>query len=88
MLFRSSLGDEANAVLVGAPVVVQLLAGLLRDGDRDFRLAAAEALGRLGDPRTTRILGEACQDIDPWVRHAAGKASEEIQERGRAQAEP
>jgi HEAT repeat protein len=82
-----ALEGEPNTVLVEAPVVVQLLAGLLRDGDRDFRLAAAEALGRLGDHRTSKVLEEAREDIDPWVKHAAERAYEEMQERGRARAE-
>ena len=86
---RSLEDNDSNGVLVEAPLVVQLLAGLLRDGDRDFRLAAAESLGRLGDPRTTRVLNEARQDIDPWVKSAAERAYEEVQdqERSRAPAE-
>lgn len=73
--------EEASAAMAQAPLTVQLLVGLLRDSDRDFRLAAAEALGRLGDVRVETALGLAQQDIDPWVQAAAGHAWEAIQHR-------
>ncbi|MBI1840094.1 MAG: HEAT repeat domain-containing protein [Verrucomicrobia bacterium] len=71
----------ATAAIASAPRTVQLLVGLLRDHDRDFRLAAAEALGRLGDARVAIALGTARQDIDGWVQVAANNAWEEIQRR-------
>ena len=71
----------ATAAIASAPRTVQLLVGLLRDQDRDFRLAAAEALGRLGDARVAMALGTARQDIDGWVQLAANNAWEEIQRR-------
>ena len=73
--------EEASAAMAQAPLAVQLLVGLLRDSDRDFRLAAAEALGRMGDIRVGVALGQAQQDIDTWVKTAAGRAWGEIQQR-------
>ena len=73
--------EEATAAMAQAPMAVQVLVGLLRDSDRDFRLAAAEALGRLGDERVAMALGTARQDIDRWVQSAANTAWEEIQKR-------
>ncbi|MBM3847580.1 MAG: HEAT repeat domain-containing protein [Verrucomicrobia bacterium] len=72
----------------GGPVVasetteiIRLMLELLRDPDRDFRLAAAEALGRTGDTRVALALGPSLQDIDPWVSQAAQAACDEIQQR-------
>jgi HEAT repeat protein len=50
---------------------VPILMDLLRDFDRDLRLAAAEALGRLRDKNTEAVLAEAVRDRDPFVQHAA-----------------
>jgi len=46
----------------------------LGDWDRDLRLAAAEALGRLADPRATDSLCRALRDVDHWVRLGAEQA--------------
>lgn len=50
------------------------LAGRLKDTDRDTRRAAAEALGRTGDPRAADALVDALQDEARSVREAAAAA--------------
>lgn len=79
--FQQPEETAATAAMASAPRTVQILVGLLRDPDRDFRLAAAEALGRMGDARVAIALGSARQDIDPWVQASANQAWEEIQQR-------
>lgn len=50
----------------------RILASGLKDPDADFRLAAAEVLGRLGNVGFADSLAAALQDTDEWVRwHAA-----------------
>lgn len=49
---------------------------LLQDPDRDVRLASAQSLGRLGDPRAASSLMTAMSDADEGVRHAAAEAVE------------
>ena len=51
-----------------------ILADLLRDHDRDLRLAAAEALGELQDQNAVPNLTAASRDADPFVRQAAESA--------------
>ena len=79
--FEQPEETAATAAMASAPRTVQILVKLLRDSDRDFRLAAAEALGRLGDARVAIALGSARQDIDPWVQASANHSWEEIQRR-------
>lgn len=73
--------DAGTAAIAEAPVVIQSLVSLLRDADRDFRMAAAEALGRMGDTRVTPALDAARQDIDQWVQAAANEAWTTLQKR-------
>jgi HEAT repeat protein len=47
--------------------------------DRDFRQAAAEALGRLGDRRATKQLFQSLDDQDEWVRVAAANSLQTMQ---------
>jgi HEAT repeat protein len=49
----------------------EMLMELLGDYDRDLRLAAVEALGRLGDTRAITPLVASLRDDDVWVREAA-----------------
>jgi HEAT repeat protein len=51
-----------------------ILTELLFDRDRDLRLAAAGALGRLQDPNAASHLAAATSDPDEFVRHAAQAA--------------
>ena len=51
-----------------------ILADLLRDRDRDLRLAAAEAFGRLHEKNAVPNLAAAVQDSDAFVRQAAERA--------------
>jgi len=54
--------------------VFSILCDLLFDRDRDMRLAAAEALGRLQDKNAMTILGAAVHDTDRLVKKAAQQA--------------
>jgi HEAT repeat protein len=51
-----------------------LLADLLFDRDRDLRVAAAEALGRLREPGASTVLAAAARDADLAVQQAAQAA--------------
>jgi len=51
--------------------VFSILCDLLFDRDRDMRLAAAEALGRLQDKNAITVLGAAVHDTDVLVKRAA-----------------
>jgi HEAT repeat protein len=51
-----------------------ILADLLRDRDRDLRLAAAEAFGQLREKNAAPNLATAVQDSDAFVRQAAERA--------------
>ncbi len=55
-------------------LAVSLFVAVLCDADRDLRRAAAEALGRLGDPRAQSPLMRLQIDPDPGVRDAADAA--------------
>ncbi len=50
------------------------LAALLRDGDRDIRLAAVVALGKVGDVKACTTLFQASTDENCFVRVAAREA--------------
>jgi HEAT repeat protein len=51
-----------------------ILTDLIRDADRDLRLAAADALGRLPEKSAGEILAFAANDSDAFVRQAAQNA--------------
>src|SRR6185436_5436779 len=53
---------------------VEILLETLDDHDPDLRLAAAEALGRVGDHRAREALTTALQDLEASVRKAAASA--------------
>jgi HEAT repeat protein len=67
----SGLGDTAQ---FRRKTALDLLVEVLGDYDRDLRLAAVEALGRLGDARAVTPLMSMLSDDDRWVREAASKA--------------
>ena len=67
----SAASDTEHYKRLGA---VEMLTAALRDSDRDFRQAAAEALGRIGNAGCIPSLVAALSDEDPWVRTAAGSA--------------
>jgi HEAT repeat protein len=54
--------------------VVAILTDTLKDQDRDFRQAAVEALGRIGDNRVVPPLVVALDDADQWIGRAAALA--------------
>jgi len=64
----SSEGYEKRAAAFGA------LVSALSFAHPDFRLAAAEALGRIADPRAAQSLMPLLNDFDKWVRQAASDA--------------
>jgi HEAT repeat protein len=55
-------------------VAFAILADLLRDRDRDLRLAAAQAFGQLHEKNAVANLAAAIQDGDAFVRQAAERA--------------
>lgn len=61
--------------------VLQILMQAMDDFDRDIRLAAAEALGRLEDTSCSGPLRMLLRDPDEWVQRAAGKALERVASR-------
>jgi HEAT repeat protein len=76
---RGSL-EHGTSVLTAAGqkqrMVLSAFVELLRDGDRDIRLAAAESLGRVGDQRAASALMTALSDGDEAVRRAAARSLE------------
>jgi HEAT repeat protein len=56
----------------------EILCQMLGDYDRDLRLAAAEGLGRLGDPQGAEALAVMLTDSDHWVCRAAAKSLKEL----------
>jgi HEAT repeat protein len=58
--------------------VLQTLIGAVEDFDRDIRLAAVEALGRLEDLSCAGHLRSLLNDPDEWVQMAAGKALQQV----------
>jgi HEAT repeat protein len=76
----NSIGTESGSVpdsTEAAPVehpAFSILADLLFDLDRDLRLAAAEALGRLREKNAQPILAAAIHDEDNFVQAAAQAA--------------
>jgi HEAT repeat protein len=59
-------------------LAVNLFLEILSDTDRDLRQAAAEALGKLGEPRAKSGLFRACSDPDAGVRVAADLALQSL----------
>jgi len=55
-------------------VAVDVLMLALKHSERDFRQAAAEALGRLGNPQIANLLMPALHDSDRWVRQSVVQA--------------
>jgi HEAT repeat protein len=53
---------------------LQALLNTLGDWDRDLRFAAAEALGRMADPKAQEALTAAQKDSDAWVAKAVTEA--------------
>ena len=56
--------------------VFSVFVELLKDSDRDVRLASVQTLGKLGDPRAASSLMTAMSDPDESVRRAAAEAVE------------
>jgi HEAT repeat protein len=73
-------GSDGTTVLTAAGQkrrkVFSVFVELLKDQDRDVRLASVQSLGRLGDPRAASALMTAMSDADESVRHAAAEAVE------------
>jgi HEAT repeat protein len=65
---------EMASEIVPPHLALPLLTDLLFDRDRDVRLAAAEALGRLHDRGAEPVLATAARDTDPAVQQAAQAA--------------
>jgi len=65
--------EKASAHALPHPAVA-VLADLLFDRDRDLRLAAAHAFGRLRDKSSVSLLTAALRDADASVREAAQTA--------------
>jgi HEAT repeat protein len=55
-------------------VAVDVLMLALKHSERDFRQAAAEALGRLGNPQIANLLMPALHDSDRWVCQSVAQA--------------
>jgi HEAT repeat protein len=69
-----NLNSFTDPVYYKRAAALQALAQALRDWDRDLRLAAAEALGRIADQRALEPLKAALDDEDEWVRESARQA--------------
>jgi len=69
-----TLNAFTDPVFYKRAAALQALLQTLGDWDRDLRLAAAEALGRIADQRAMEPLTAALQDVDQWVRQSAEKA--------------
>jgi HEAT repeat protein len=67
-----------TAIRLRHQVAVDALLNALGDYDSDLRLAAAEALGRIGDARLAKPLTGRLTDANPWVRQAAARALERM----------
>ncbi|MCI0745775.1 MAG: HEAT repeat domain-containing protein [Verrucomicrobia subdivision 3 bacterium] len=85
---RDTLTRIENAALNAPPgfepideklnAAVDALVFALKHPERDFRQAAAEALGRLGNPQVTNLLTPSLKDKDPYVRQSVGKALQQL----------
>jgi HEAT repeat protein len=67
-----------TAIRLRHQVAVDALLNALTDHDSDLRLAAAEALGRIGDARLAKPLTGGLTDVNPWVRQAVAQALERM----------
>jgi HEAT repeat protein len=75
-VFEPRLGGFSNPLHYRQQAALEALVAGLCDTDRDLRLAAAEALGRIGDQRSIQALSRSLHDADEWVRDAcAGSLS-------------
>jgi HEAT repeat protein len=74
--FADAAKTAPTLVVETAPphVALPFLADLLFDRDRDLRVAAAEALGRLRERGATSVLAAAARDADHAVQQAAHAA--------------
>jgi len=83
-LGSEDINDRNMAVIdlgrIGAPAVYPVIEAL-KSGNSNARRWAAEALGRIKDPRATEALIEALEDQEPYVRSNAVKALGEIGDR-------
>ncbi|MCI0535968.1 MAG: HEAT repeat domain-containing protein, partial [Verrucomicrobiales bacterium] len=68
----------ASASSLQRQMAIETLMAMLKDGDRDIRQAAAEALGRLGDRQCVEGLMELLSDSDRWVSRSASTALREL----------
>ena len=59
-------------------VAVDVLVLALKHSDRDLRQAAAEALGRIGNPQVANLLMPALTDSDLWVRQSVARALKQV----------
>jgi HEAT repeat protein len=59
---------------VDATLLFPDIISLLNSGDRETRIMAITALGRLGDKRAIEPLFRACMDEDDFVKQAAREA--------------
>ncbi len=85
---RDALQRIENAAANGLPgfeplneklnVAVDVLVLALKHSDRDLRQAAAEALGRIGDPQVANLLMPALTDSDVWVRQSVTRALKQV----------
>jgi HEAT repeat protein len=85
---RDALQRIENAAANGLPgfeplneklnVAVDVLVLALKHSDRDLRQAAAEALGRIGDPQVANLLMPALTDGDVWVRQSVSRALKQV----------
>jgi len=85
---RDALQRIDNAAANGLPgfeplneklnVAVDVLVLALKHSDRDLRQAAAEALGRIGDPQVANLLMPALTDSDVWVRQSVSRALKQV----------
>jgi HEAT repeat protein len=73
---------ESDTAMLAQPIyyrrqaAIELLVNTLGDFDRELRIAAAEALGRLGQQVALHPLAQALRDDDVGVRTAAAQALE------------
>jgi HEAT repeat protein len=65
---ETSLRQGHDRVLFRRQAVLETLLSALEDEDRDLRLAAVEALGRMGESDAAGRLRPLLDDPDPWIR--------------------
>lgn len=71
---RGFQGGMGGAGQFRNEVAIQIFSEAMRDGDRDLRQAAVEALGRIGDHRLCEPMSSLLQDQDEMVRESARTA--------------